>query len=52
VYGLLAGKKELNWLKGGHFEFYDNASKVKEAAGEVARFVKSHTNPAAVVMAN
>jgi uncharacterized protein len=52
VYGLLAGKKELNWLKGGHFEFYDNAAKVTEAAGEVARFVKSHTTPAAVAMVN
>jgi uncharacterized protein len=40
VYGLLAGKKELTWLKGGHFEFYDNAAKVQEAAGHVARFVR------------
>ncbi len=52
VYGLLAGKKELSWLKGGHFEFYDNAAKVKEAAGEVARFVKSHSSPATIAMVN
>jgi uncharacterized protein len=43
VYGLLAGKKELNWLKGGHFEFYDNATKVQEAAGHVARFVREQS---------
>jgi uncharacterized protein len=52
VYGLLAGFKELNWLKGGHFEFYDNAAKVKEAAGEVARFVEAHANPAKVTAIN
>jgi uncharacterized protein len=40
VYGLLAGKKELTCLKGGHFEFYDNAVKVQEAAGHVAKFVR------------
>jgi uncharacterized protein len=52
VYGLLAGAKELNWLKGGHFEFYDNPAKVQEASREVARFVKSHTSPEKIAMAN
>jgi uncharacterized protein len=52
VHGLLAGVKELNWLKGGHFEFYDNPAKVAEAAGEVARFVKSHTSPDKLALAN
>jgi uncharacterized protein len=44
VYGLLAGKKELNWMKGGHFEFYDNPSKVKAAATEAARFIRQQTS--------
>jgi uncharacterized protein len=43
VYGLLAGKKELNWMKGGHFEFYDNADKVSAAAAEAARFVREQS---------
>jgi uncharacterized protein len=43
VYGLLAGPKELSWQQGGHFEFYDNAAKVKLAAAEAARFVRANT---------
>lgn len=43
VYGLLAGKKELNWMKGGHFEFYDNAEKVSAAAEQAARFVREQS---------
>jgi fermentation-respiration switch protein FrsA (DUF1100 family) len=40
VHGLIAGPKELTWLKGGHFEFYDNPAKVQEAATHVVRFVR------------
>ncbi|MFM2400199.1 MAG: hypothetical protein RL341_2356 [Pseudomonadota bacterium] len=53
VFGLLAGKKELNWMRGGHFEFYDNPAKVKAAASEVARFVRTQVaQPARVAAAN
>jgi uncharacterized protein len=45
VHGLLAGNKELVWLKGGHFEFYDNPTKVQEAASHVARFVRAQSAP-------
>jgi hypothetical protein len=44
--------KELNWLKGGHFEFHDSPVKVAQAAGEVAHFVKSHTSPDKLALAN
>jgi uncharacterized protein len=40
VYGLLGGKKELAWLKGGHFEFYDNDAKVGEATTTAATFLR------------
>jgi uncharacterized protein len=53
VFGLLAGKKELNWMTGGHFEFYDSPAKVKAAAGEVARFVRAQVaQPAHIAAAN
>jgi uncharacterized protein len=42
VYGLLAGPKELSWLQGGHFEFYDNPSKVSQAAAEAVRFLRAN----------
>jgi uncharacterized protein len=41
VYGLLAGKKELNWMQGGHFEFYDNPEKVKAVAADTVRFIRA-----------
>jgi uncharacterized protein len=53
VYGLLAGKKELNWMKGGHFEFYDNPGIVGIAAKDIARFVKAQTpGPQAITEIN
>ncbi len=42
VYGLLAGPKELSWQQGGHFEFYDNPTKVKLASAEAVRFVRAN----------
>jgi uncharacterized protein len=44
VYGLLAGKKELNWMKGGHFEFYDNPKIVAATAKDIARFVQAQSS--------
>jgi len=36
VYGLLAGPKELHWAEGNHFDFYDQADQVREAADRIA----------------
>jgi fermentation-respiration switch protein FrsA (DUF1100 family) len=42
VYGLLAGPKELFWTTGAHFDFYDQADRVSEAADRAAaHFIKS-----------
>jgi uncharacterized protein len=43
VFTALPGKKELNWLKGGHFDFYDDATKVKEAVGHAAKFILANS---------
>jgi uncharacterized protein len=40
VYSLLGGQKELAWLKGGHFDFYDNDAKVSEAATAATTFLR------------
>jgi uncharacterized protein len=42
VFASLPGRKELKWMQGGHFDFYDNEAKVSEAANEIARFVKDN----------
>jgi len=36
VYALLAGPKELHWGNGAHFDFYDQADTVRDAADRVA----------------
>ena len=36
VHELLAGPKELHWSQGAHFDFYDQAPQVREAADRVA----------------
>jgi uncharacterized protein len=40
VHSLLSGKKELAWLKGGHFDFYDNDAKVTEASAAATGFLR------------
>jgi len=42
VFGLLAGPKELHWAKGAHFDFYDQADQVREAADRVAAHFRAH----------
>ena len=36
VHGLLKGPKTLYWAEGGHFDFYDNDQKVREAADVIS----------------
>jgi uncharacterized protein len=43
VFAALPGKKELTWLKGGHFDFYDDAAKVKETAAHAANFILANS---------
>ena len=42
VFGLLAGPKELHWAKGAHFDFYDQADQVREAADRAAAHFRAH----------
>ncbi|TAI48193.1 alpha/beta hydrolase [Flagellimonas allohymeniacidonis] len=43
-YADLGGEKELVWLEGYHFDFYDQEKKVNEAANNAGRFFKAHIN--------
>jgi fermentation-respiration switch protein FrsA (DUF1100 family) len=36
VYGLLAGPREMHWATGNHFDFYDHAEQVQDAADHAA----------------
>ncbi len=42
VYQQLQGEKELVWLEGNHFDFYDQEDKVAEASAEAINFFKKH----------
>ena len=41
-YNGLQGQKELVWLDGNHFDFYDQEEKVNEAVKNISRFFKQH----------
>ncbi len=43
-YDNLKGEKELAWLEGNHFDFYDQEEKVDEAVAEVTKFFNKHLN--------
>lgn len=42
VYGLLAGPKKLHWGKGQHFDFYDQAPQVRDAADHAAAHFRAN----------
>ncbi|QJP15015.1 alpha/beta hydrolase [Starkeya sp. ORNL1] len=42
AHALLKGPKALHWTTGGHFEFYDGAAKVNEAADAAAHHFRTH----------
>jgi len=44
VYQQLKGEKELVWLEGNHFDFYDQINKVIESSEKVIAFFKKHLN--------
>ncbi len=44
VYQQLKGEKELVWLEGNHFDFYDQDEKVSEATAKAVEFFKKHLN--------
>ena len=44
VYNNLKGEKELAWLEGNHFDFYDQEEKVSEATAKAVEFFKRHLN--------
>jgi fermentation-respiration switch protein FrsA (DUF1100 family) len=44
-FGKLHGKKELHWLQGTQFDFYDHPPLVNEAARKAALWVKANLNP-------
>lgn len=46
VYASLPGRKELRWMEGGHFDFYDQDATVSKAADHIARFVTEEAKSA------
>lgn len=43
-YHELSGEKELVWLEGYHFDFYDQPKQVKEAVENASGFFHRHLN--------
>lgn len=41
-YGDLSGKKEIYWMKGTQFDFYDGEEQVREAVEKASVFLKEH----------